>query len=112
MRCSPRPAKFSTTFTTRIPRNRGEQYGCGYHGNASERCCARAGLIRGGVSLLAQARLYQLRRADGTDRDHASRIGRAPALDLGTSLSACPELLHGVAGAGGATARDLYRLVD
>src|SRR3569833_1489597 len=63
-----------------------------------------------GLSLLAQARVHQLRRARRSNRDHAQRTRRAPALDQRTALSACPQLLHGAARPGGAAACDLHRL--
>src|SRR6266446_2327229 len=72
----------------------------------------RAGQLRRGVSLLAQARLRQLRRPGGADRDDAPGSGRAETLDLREEISARAQLLHGTAGAGGPAARHLYRLDD
>src|SRR5882672_11354414 len=63
-----------------------------------------------GISLLAQARLHQLRRPDRADRDHAPGPGRAETLDLREALSARAQLLHGAARTRGAAARDLRRL--
>src|SRR6266700_6054564 len=65
-----------------------------------------------GVSLLAQARLRQLRRPDRADRDHAPGSGRAETLDLGEAFPARAQLLHGAAWTGGPAARHLYRLDD
>jgi hypothetical protein len=42
-----------------------------------------------------EARLHQLRGPRGTDRGHASRAGRAQALDLGAPVPARAQLLHG-----------------
>src|SRR5882672_12044104 len=69
------------------------------HRNSSEpESPARPDQSRRGVSLLAQARLRQLRRPDRADRDHAPGPGRAEALDLGEALPARTQLLHGAAG--------------
>ena len=68
--------------------------------------------LRRGAEVLAQARLHQLRRAGRPDRDHASRAGRAEALDLRAALPACAELLHAAARTRGAAARHLHRLAD
>src|SRR6266851_3690540 len=65
-----------------------------------------------GLSLLAQARLHQLRRPDRADRDHAPGSGRAETLDLGEAFPARAQLLHGTAWTGGPAARHLYRLDD
>ena len=65
---------------------------------------------RRGVPLLAAARLHQLRRPRGPDRDHASRARRRAALDLRVAVPARAQLLHGAAGPGGAAARHLHRL--
>src|SRR2546421_5572134 len=64
------------------------------------------------VSLLAQARLHQLRRPDGTDRDHAPGSGRAETLDLGEAFPARAQLLHAAARTGSDAASHLYRLDD
>ncbi len=37
-------------------------------------------LLRGGVLVLAQARLHLVRRTRRADRDHAPRVGRATVL--------------------------------
>src|SRR5260221_10013213 len=63
-------------------------------------------------SLLAQARLHQLRRTDRADRDHASGSRRTETLDLGEAFPARAQLLHGPAGTGSPAARHLYRLDD
>ena len=55
-------------------------------------------------------RLAQFRRTGRADRAHASRAGRAPALDQRGAIPACAELLHAVARPGGAAAGDLHRL--
>ena len=46
------------------------------------------------------------------DRDHAPGAGRAPTLDFRAPLPACPQLLHGAAGAGSPATRHLHRLAD
>ena len=74
------------------------------------RAARRRADARRGVPLLAEARLRELRRTRGPDRDHASRSRRPEALDLRAALPARAQLLHGAAGSGGAAARDLHRL--
>ena len=69
-------------------------------------------LLREALSLLAEARLHQLRRAGRADRDHAQRAGRAPALDQRAALPARAQLLHAAARPRGAAARHLHRLAD
>ncbi len=57
-----------------------------------------------------EARLDQLRRAGGADRDHADGAGGTETLDQPGTVSACAELLHVAAGTGGDAACDLCRL--
>src|SRR5207302_10637775 len=71
-----------------------------------------AGWFRRSFPLLAQARLHQLRRTYGADRDHAPGSGRAETLDLREALPPRSQLLHGAAGTGSAATRHLYRLDD
>ena len=63
-----------------------------------------------GVSLLAEARVHQLRRTGRADRDHAHGARRAPPLDQREAFLARAELLHAAARSRGAAARDLHRL--
>jgi hypothetical protein len=76
------------------------------------RAAAAARRLLAGLSLLAAARLHQLRRAGRADRDHASRAGRGATLDLGGPFPACAQLLHAAARPRGAAAGDLHRLAD
>ena len=82
---------------------------CGQH----ERCAFSSGPpeLLGGLPVLAEARLHQLRRAGGPDRHHAPGAGGAAALDLRAPLPARPELLHVAARPRGPAARHLHRLV-
>src|SRR3990167_2599122 len=73
-------------------------------------CAARRQLARS-LLVLAQARADQLRRAGWADRDHASGVGGEAPLAVRATFSACAELLHAAAGARGAAAGHLYRLV-
>src|SRR5436190_13310498 len=66
---------------------------------------SRTGQLRRGISLLAQARLHQLRRPNGADRDHAPGSRRAETLYLGEAFPARAQLLHGASGAGGPATR-------
>ena len=70
----------------------------------------RAAELRRGVQGLAQDRLPVVRRAGRPDRHDASRRGRREEMDRRAAVPARAELLRAVAGAGGAEARDLYRL--
>ena len=58
---------------------------------------ARRADARRGLPLLAEARLRELRRPGGPDRDHASRSRRLEALDLRAAFPARAQLLHGAA---------------
>ena len=69
-----------------------------------------ADLLRRGIPPVDEDRLAQFRRAGRADRAHASRAGRAPALDQRSAIPACAQLLHAAARPGGAAARDLHRL--
>ena len=68
--------------------------------------------LLGGLRLLAQARLHQLRRPRRADRHHAPGTGGETPLDLRAPLPARAQLLHGAARPGGAAARHLHRLAD
>src|SRR5450756_885689 len=72
----------------------------------------RAGEPRRSFLVLAQARLYQLRRPHRADRHHAPGPGGETALDLGEALPACAQLLHAAARPRGHAARHLHRLDD
>src|SRR6267154_52642 len=63
-----------------------------------------------GPALLAEARLYQLWRAGGTDCHHADGARRPEEMDRPGAFSPRAQLLHAAARAGGAAARDLLRL--
>src|SRR5215475_8917134 len=67
-------------------------------------------VLPGRVSLLAQARLYQLRGTGRTDFGHASGTGRAKTLDFRTTIPPRTELLHAASRPGSSTTRNLYRL--
>src|ERR671924_52248 len=67
-------------------------------------------VIRRSVSILAEARIYFVRRADRADRDHANRTGRKEKMDQPVAISSRAELLHAASRSGSATARDLHRL--
>src|SRR3989344_9446008 len=106
----PRPAKISITCIKPTPKNKGRLHvppPCVHTDNA-----ACPGLVLGGVQILAQARLHQLRRPGRADFHDAPGAGRETPLDLGAPLPARAELLHGAARSRGATTRDIYRLVD
>src|SRR5512133_1755366 len=64
------------------------------------------------VSLLAQTRLHQFWRTDWSDRDHADRVGREEEVDQPIAISARAQLLHALAGSGGATAGHLRWLAS
>ena len=64
----------------------------------------------GGLGLLAQARLHQLRRSRRTDRHDAPRTGGEAPLDLRAPLSACAQLLHVAARARGDPVGHLHQL--
>src|SRR5438132_13046164 len=46
------------------------------------------------LPVLAETWIYQLRRADWTNRDHAWRIGRKKEMDQRSALPPCAQLLH------------------
>jgi chromate transporter len=64
----------------------------------------------GGLRLLAEARLHQLRRPRRADRHHAPGAGGEAALDFRAAFPARPQLLHGAARPRGDPARHLHRL--
>ena len=110
-RCSPPPACSKGCWWRSRKRSPHEHE----HGRGSRhrgRWPACSGEFLGRVSLLAQARLHQLRRAGRADRDHARRAGGAPALDQRAPLPARAQLLHAAARPRGAAARHLHRLAD
>src|SRR3989344_6741730 len=104
----PRPAKISITCIKPTPKNKGRlhvHHPCVHTDNA-----ARPSLVLGGVQILAQARLHQLRRPGRADFHDASGVSREAPLALGAPLPARAELLHGATGAGGDPTCDLHRL--
>ena len=80
-----------------------------HHGRAHRTAGARR-FVPGGLALLDQARLHQLRWADRADRDHARRARRAPPVDQQRPVPPRVELLHAAARPGGAAARRIRRL--
>ena len=59
---------------------------------------------------LVEDRLHQFRRTGRPDRDDASHRGRREKMDRRAAFPARAQFQHADAGAGGAEARDLYRL--
>src|SRR5215207_2489172 len=66
--------------------------------------------LLGGVPLLGEARVHQLRGSCRPDRDHAPGAGGEEALGLGGPVLEDAELLHAPAGSRGAAGGDLHRL--
>src|SRR5215207_8207022 len=66
--------------------------------------------LLGGVPLLGEARVHQLRGSCRPDRDHAPGAGGEEALGLGGPVLEDAELLHAPAGSRGPAGGDLHRL--
>src|SRR5690242_16339633 len=81
-------------ISPRVVRNR-EQVPLKYESDGHPEFHA-AGHALESVTLLAQARFYQFRRACRPDRDHAPRPGRAETVDFRKTFSSRLEFLHGL----------------
>src|SRR4030095_2862685 len=67
-------------------------------------------VVRRGVSILVETRLYLLRRTEWADRDDACGIGREKTLDRQFAISARAEFFHAASRPGGTATRHLHRL--
>src|SRR5438067_8761928 len=79
-------------------------------GLENEQKYAPADPLRRGVRFLGEARLHQLRRTRGADRDHAPRDGGGEKVDRRAALPPRAQLLHAAPRPGGAEARHLCGL--